>query len=466
MDKNPVHTVPGFFIFIMMQTKNLLLVFTASLFIFSCQVDEPVQLSGVYERPLLTDMVMYEINLRAFSDPPGFSGIEDRLDELAEIGVNTLWLMPIFPVGQENSVGQLGSPYAVANYTEVNPEFGDMESFQSLVDAAHDRGMAVILDWVANHTAWDNPWIAQTDWYTQDPSGNIVIPPGTNWNDVADLNFDNAEMRLAMIDAMRFWVAETGIDGFRCDAADMVPFSFWQQALDSLHTAFGTDLIMLAEGARVDHFAAGFDLNYGWSFYGAIKNVLVNNYDINSLYTTHLAETSLLNPGTFKLRFTTNHDESAWDAPPAELFGSQEAAVAASVITIFMGGVPLLYNGQEVGLDQNLPFFSADPIDWSAHPEVLDTYQRLIGLFNEHTALRYGTLTWLDSGYHTATFLRSYGGEEWLFIVNPKSVSINYTLPAEVAASGWEDMWNGGFSNPEASTTLPAASFRIYRRML
>lgn len=446
--------------------KNLLVVITAFLFIFSCEVDEPVQIPGAYERPALTEMVMYEINLRAFSNPPGFSGVEGRLDELVELGVNTLWLMPIFPVGQENSVGQLGSPYAVANYTEVNPEFGSMETFQSLVDAAHARGIAVILDWVANHTAWDNPWITQTDWYTQDAAGNIIIPPGTNWNDVADLNFDNQAMQLAMIDAMRFWIAETGIDGFRCDAADMVPFGFWEQALDSLHKEFGTDLIMLAEGARADHFTAGFDLNYGWSFYGSIKNVIVNNYDINTLYTTHLAETSLLDPGKYKLRFTTNHDESAWDAPPAELFGSQDAAIAASVITIFMGGVPLIYNGQEVGLDQNLPFFSADPIDWTAHPEVFNTYQRLIGLFNDHLALRYGSLTWLDSGYHTATFLRSFEGEEWLFIVNPKSISMNYSLPAEVALSGWEDMWNDGDIRPADISTLPASSFHIFRREL
>lgn len=256
--------------------------------IFSCK-DHEVEPEITYGTPTVDNIVLYEINIRCFSTTADFQGIIDRLDSIQKLGINTIWLMPIHPVGQLNSVGLLGSPYSVQNYTEVNSEFGGLVDFENLVSEAHKRNIAVIIDWVANHTAWDNPWITNTNWYTQDASGNIISPLGTGWNDVADLNFTNTDMRIAMIDAMEYWVNETGIDGFRCDAADMVPFDFWQDAILTLR-GIKSDIIMLAEGARAHHFTAGFDMNYAWDFYATLKNVFINNYSATAIFTTHFDE--------------------------------------------------------------------------------------------------------------------------------------------------------------------------------
>jgi glycosidase len=211
-------------------------------------------------------LVLYEVNLRAFSKAGDLAGVTAQLGRLDSLGVNGLWLMPIYPVGQKKSIN---SPYSIRDYRAVAPEYGSRADLRGLVQAAHQRGMVVLLDWVANHTAWDHPWISEhPEWYTQDDNGQIVHPPGTSWEDVADLNFARDSMGEAMIDAMQFWLCETGIDGFRCDYADGVPFDFWRQAIDSLQTLPGSHPLMLAEGDRADHFQAGFDLIFGWNFYG------------------------------------------------------------------------------------------------------------------------------------------------------------------------------------------------------
>jgi glycosidase len=190
------------------------------------------------------------------------------------LGINAIWIMPIYPIGNLNS---FGSPYCIKNYEEVNPDLGTMNDLKTLVTEAHNRKIAVMLDWVANHTSWDAEWIVHKSWYTQNASGNIISPPGTTWNDVADLNYSNDTMRQAMIDAMEFWITNADIDGFRCDAADYVPFDFWKQAIDSLHHATDKNLILLAEGSRADHFTAGFQMNFSWDFLSVLKNVFKNN---------------------------------------------------------------------------------------------------------------------------------------------------------------------------------------------
>jgi 1,4-alpha-glucan branching enzyme len=239
-----------------------------------------------------------------------------------------------------------------------------------LVEKAHEKNIAVILDWVANHTSWDNAWIANTSWYTQDGSGNIISPPGTTWNDVADLNYDNSDMRLAMIDAMKFWIETANVDGFRCDAADFVPFDFWEQAIDSLQLLPGRDLILLAEGIRTDHFTAGFQMNYSWDFYGALTDVFTKGFSVTTLYTTNTTEYSLLPTGTRKLRFTTNHDESN-KATPVEVFNGKNGALCASVLAIYLQGSPLIYCGQEVGVDNTSTYMGSNYINWNGNPEML-----------------------------------------------------------------------------------------------
>jgi 1,4-alpha-glucan branching enzyme len=259
----------------------------------------------------------------------------------------------------------------------VSAEYGSLADLRALTDQAHALGMAVILDWVANHTSWDNPWIsAHPEWYSQNANGQIIIPPGTNWNDVADLNFDQTAMRKAQIDAMKYWILEANVDGFRCDYADGVPFDFWTEAVSTLKALPKRDVLMLAEGTRSDHYQAGFDLTYGWNYYTAIKNVWTGA-STATLTTVNQLEYGNIPSGKGKVRFTTNHDESAWDASPMTLFNGKNGAIAASVINIFSGGVPLLYTGQEVGKTGTTPFFNNSNINWTANADMLAAYQKL-----------------------------------------------------------------------------------------
>jgi glycosidase len=234
--------------------------------ISSCSKNDnsTTQTSSVnFQVPATEDIVMYEINPSAFSTSKNLQGITNRLSEIKALGVNTIWIMPIYPVG---SLKSFGSPYCVKDYTAVNPNFGSLADLKNLVTKAHEKNIVVLLDWVANHTSWDNAWISNYGWYSQDNTGQIISPAGTGWNDVADLNYNNTAMRQAMIDAMKYWVINADIDGYRCDAADFVPYDFWQQANTSLNAIPGKKLIMLAEGSRSDHFSAGFQMNFSWDY--------------------------------------------------------------------------------------------------------------------------------------------------------------------------------------------------------
>jgi glycosidase len=382
------------------------------------------------------NVVLYEVNLRAFSQAGNFQGVIDRLDKIKAMGINTLWLMPIFPVGQVRSAGGLGSPYSVRNYREVNTEFGNLDKLRELVQKAHDRNMAVILDWVANHTAWDNPWMQNKSWYTQNAAGEVIIPPGTNWNDVAELNYDNADMRNAMIAAMKYWILEANVDGLRCDAVDFVPTDFWKQALDELKAIKDRKLILLAEGGKAENFTAGFQMNYAWDFYTNLKQVYRDGKAATSIFTTHQAEYNSIPAGAHKLRYTTNHDVSAYEETPMGLFHGADGALSASVITIFTSAVPLLYGSQEVGRDANLPFFTRTPIDWSANPSMQQQYEKLFAVYNSSAAFTTGTLTYYAHN-DIAAFKRKTGSDEYLVLVNTRNTTIPYTPDATIQNTTW-----------------------------
>lgn len=377
--------------------------------------------------PELQDMVVYEVNVRAFSEAGNLQGVISRLDEIKSLGVNVIWLMPIHPVGEVNSVN---SPYCVKNYKEIGAEYGTLQDLRDLTNQAHDKGMAVILDWVANHTAWDNNWISNTSWYTQDSNGNIIIPEGTNWTDVADLNYDNTAMREAMTDAMEHWVLKANIDGFRCDYADGIPFDFWQEAITELNTIPGHDLIFLAEGSRADHYTAGFDMIYGWDFYTVLTEVF-NDEPADDLYSINVAEYNSVPAGKEILRYTTNHDKSAWEETPITLYNGVQGALAASVATIFGNGVPLLYSGQEVGRSSLLPFFSNSPINWNDNPQMLSDYKNIMQGYTTLDAARKGVLTDYSSP-DVVCFTRILGSQEVTVIVNVRNTAVDFMLPAQL----------------------------------
>jgi len=408
------------------------------------------------------DIVMYEINLRAFSNTGDFQGIINRLDEIKALGINVIWLMPVHPIGEINSVN---SPYSVKNYKEVNPEFGSLSDFKTLVEEAHERNIAVIMDWVANHTAWDHPWIENTEWYTKDNQGNITHPPGTNWLDVADLNYLNWDMRLAMIDALKYWVNATDVDGYRCDAADMVPNDFWKQAIDSVNKTTEKELIWLAEGVNTGLPAAGFQIIFSWQFYSQLKSVIRDGNSATSLVSVHYMETNPLADGKYRLRFSTNHDESAWDATPMTIFGGKEGALAASVATICLGGIPMIYSSQEVGTVQNVPFFSNQPINWTQNPDMLQAYKDIIAFHNESEAIRKGDMV----SYSTTdvlAFTRKYELNEVFVIDNLRDQALTYDLPDEYENLYWKDAFSGSLMTLEGAIELEAYEYIVLMKVI
>lgn len=411
------------------------------------------------EVPAISDISMYEINERAFSAAGTFNGILSRLDSIKALNINVIWLMPINPIGALNSVN---SPYCVRNYFEVNPEYGTMDDLRKLVHEAHARKMAVILDWAANHTSWDNPWIlTNPTWYVHDGGGNIIHPPGTNWMDVAELDYGNASMRLEMIRALRFWIEKANVDGYRCDAADYVPFSFWKQALDSLKKIPNHKLIFLAEGGRPDHFNAGFHMNFSWNFFDKNVNVFKNNHSAVGLFTTHLGEYIAVPPGAQKLRFTSNHDKDAWEDTPLGFFGGKNGSLSAFVITAFMGGVPLIYNGQEVGCPVKLPFFSKYAINWNTNPDMLLKYKLFMNLRKNHSALRLGTIDHYSNN-EVVCFKRKDGADEVLILANTRNVAQVFTLPVVLQNTSWINTSDNSNNTLSSNISLAPYEYKIF----
>ncbi len=409
-------------------------------------------------------LVLYEVNLRAMSAQGNLAGVTARLDAIQRVGCNVVWLMPIHPVGQIRSVGGLGSPYSVRDYKAIGQEYGTLQDLRTLVAAAHARNMRVILDWVANHTAWDHAWItAHPDYYTHDAAGHIIIPPGTTWNDVADLNYSNKNMRNEMIAAMHFWLDQAGIDGFRCDAAEMVPADFWADAIKSLR-ASGRPLLMLAEGATPQLSDAGFDLLYGWDHYGATKEVFGKGAAATAIRDAHNRECppSATIKDASRLRFTTNHDETAWDNTPIALFGGTDGSLAAFAIAAWHGGVPLVYSGQEIGWPVKLPFFSLSQIDWNTGAATSSKYAEILSIRQRLFPLLYGGVT--DASTNDAViFLRSAPGRDALVMINVRNHDTVVTLPTTVVGP-WQNERASKSETLAASITLKAYQYLVYSR--
>ena len=297
------------------------------------------------------DAVIYEVNVRQYTKEGTFKAFEEHLPRLQELGVDILWFMPVYPIGEVERKGELGSYYSIRDYKAVNPEFGDIDDFRSVVDKAHELGFKVILDWVANHTSRDHAWISEhPDWYVMDDSTGTPVAP-FDWTDVAELNYDNADMRAAMLDAMTYWVSEVGVDGFRCDVAHEVPVDFWNDAVASLRQV-RPDLFMLAESEEPALMTDAFDAYYGWSNH-AYMNRLAQGKATAAEYAAYRVEhEGKLPVESIEMNFTSNHDENSWNGTEFERMG--EAARQMAALTFAEPGMPLIYSGQEVGNDNSL----------------------------------------------------------------------------------------------------------------
>jgi len=396
--------------------------------------------------PDARDAVIYQVNMRCFSSTHNFQGVIARLDSIKSLGVNIIYLMPIYPVGALKSVN---SPYCVKDYTAINTEFGTLADLRNLIDGAHTRGMTVILDWVANHTAWDNAWITNTSWYVTNSSGAIVSPSG--WTDVAQLNFKNADMRLAMIKALKFWVFTANCDGFRCDYADGPPADFWKQAIDTLRNIKTHKLLMLAEGTRNDHYTSGFNYTFGFRFYGQLKTIFSGNQPATNIDNINTQEFPATNSEmNLVVRYLTNHDVNSSDGTALDLFGGKTGSMAAFVVAAYMKGVPMIYNGQEVGTPNRMMFpFTNQQINWTLNPAMVAEYKKIIAFRNNSIALRRGTLVSYDNA-NVCAFTKTSGTETVFVASNLKNSTISFPIPAAVAGGTWKDAFTG---NPVTLTT-------------
>ena len=409
--------------------KLILSISIVAAVLISCR---PAQEQVAFKMPAVDDIAMYQVNPRVFAPENSLNAVAARIDSISDLGVNMMWVMPIYPIGIEKGKN---SPYCIRDYKAIAPEFGTIDDFKNLAKVCHEHGMGIILDWVANHTAWDHPWVKEhPDWYTHDEKADTMIHPRPwDWFDVADLNYDNKDMRAAMIDAMKYWIVDVGIDGFRCDVADGVPADFWKDAIEQLRKAAAPRrIVMLAEGKNLDNFTVGgFDMNYGWDYKDGLVKVF-KGAPAQDLINADMLEYHDLPAGKVKLRFTTNHDHSTEGTPCVE-FTNDRGAMAAYVASIFPHGGALIYGSQEVGYPKPINFFKYVPVDWTAKPEIYQEYKSLIEIYNKHSALRKGTIkSWPDKDVFI--FEKHDKKETILVVVNVRNKAKTMQVP---------DHWKG-----------------------
>lgn len=333
------------------------------------------------------DAVVYEMNVRQYTPEGTFAAASKELPRLKDLGVDVLWLMPIYPIGVKERKGTLGSYYAVADYCAVNPEFGEMADFDAFLDAAHKSGFKVILDWVANHTSPDAKWIDEcpADWYERDSLGNTVVQ--YDWTDIAALNYDNKDVWDAQDKAMRFWL-DKGVDGFRCDMACEVPIEFWRTVIPGFRKDY-PGIYMLAEGEDPGLHADAFDASYSWELHHLLNAVARGEKHASDIVAQMEKYVSEYPEEAFRLMFTSNHDENSWAGTEFERMG--DAAKAMAVLTFTLpGGQPLVYTGQEIGWNKRFEFFEKDPVPAWETNEYTDFYKWLIKLRHDNPALDAG----------------------------------------------------------------------------
>ncbi len=415
--------------------------------------------------PNKEDAIIYQVNLRAFSESGDINGVRQRLSHIQELGANVIYLMPIYPVGQLNSVGELGSPYSVKDYKSVSTEFGTLEDLRALVDEAHAMNMAVILDWVANHTSWDNAWISEhPEWYQQNENGEIIAPPGTGWNDVAQLNFDNVELRKAMIDAMSYWVFNANIDGFRCDFADGVQQSFWSEAISTLKSIKNQKMLFLAEGTRRNHFEVGFDYTFGFNYFDALKKVFSEGKPATYIQDSNAIEYNNNYDNSNRIvRYTSNHDVNITDGTPLELFGGKPGSLATFVVAAYMKSVPMIYNGQEIGYNQRIPFFNHTPIDWStADADVFEAYKQIVAFRKSSEAIKTGTYNGYSSAAVSAFTMES-PSEKVFVMSNLTNSNAAYIVPTTLASGTWTNAFTGENVSLNGTLTLSPYQYMVLK---
>ena len=423
---------------------------------------DPAQYGVPFDKvPDRRDVSLYQVNMRVFSNTGDFKGVIARLDSIKALGVNVIYLMPIYPLGAVKSVN---SPYCVKDYKSINAEFGNLDDLRALVNGAHSRNMSVLLDWVGNHTSFDHTWTTDKSWYLRDATGNIISPPGTGWNDVAQLNFSNSAMRQAMIKALKHWVFTANIDGYRFDYADGPPVDFWKQAIDTLRNIKSHKLLLLAEGGRSTNYSAGFDYNFGFGFFDKLKGIYSSNQSVKQIDNLNASDYTGAADGQQIVRYLTNHDVNSSDGTPLDLFGGKNGSMAAFVVVSYMKGVPMIYNGQEVGTPVRMTFpFTSTKINWTINPDVTAEYKKVIAFRNSSDAIRRGQLT-SYSNDDVCAFTKESGSEKVFIISNLRNNSLAYSLPESLKNTTWKNALTESAVTLSNSIALEPFSYIILKK--
>ncbi|MAN05092.1 MAG: alpha-amylase [Owenweeksia sp.] len=437
------------------------LFFLTALALVSCENTDPSETvtkkksDGVQHPTWSEQAVIYEVNIRQHTPEGTFKAFQEKLPEIKELGAKILWIMPVQPIGEKNRKGGLGSYYSIKDYTAVNPEFGTLEDFRALVDTAHAMGFKILLDWVGNHSAWDNVWIEKhPDWYTHDREGNIV-PPVEDWSDVADLNYDNKELRVAMQEAMKWWVTETDIDGYRCDVAYMVPMDFWNQTrkiLDSIKPVF-----MLAEAEGPDFHKYAFDMTYGWELHHLMNKIAKGEAPVDTLEDYSAKSDTLYSASALRMYFTSNHDENSWNGTVYERMGVNHKNFFVLSATL-ENGMPLIYGGQEWGLSKSLSFFEKDTINGS-DTALFNFYKSIVTLKNTHPALHNGEDQGVMQQLHSQVpsvyaFKRIKNGRELFVAINFDREEVTFPVEGLSSEGSWSDALTGSEMKKPADNNL------------
>ena len=409
--------------------------------------------------------VIYELNTRQFTREGTLAAAMRELPRLKAMGIGIVWLMPIQPIGVEHRKGSLGSPYAVRDYRAVNPEFGTLADLRAFVAAAHGLGLHVILDWVGNHSAWDNPLhAAHPDWYKRDWKGANRPTLWWDWSDIIDLDYSQPGLRRYMTEAMKYWVTAADVDGFRCDVAGYVPLDFWETAraeLDRVKPVF-----MLAEYDQRDMHARAFDATYAWKWNNALADIAAGKADVGALIGYYSENRGAWPDAAMRMVYTENHDQNSWESTAAERFGP---ALDNAITLSFVGeGIPLIHNGQEAGNPRRLAFFEHDPIDWRPHPNAA-LFTRLIAFRRAHPALSNApwgarmTPVVNSAPKAVLSFVRSKGADKLLALFNFSAQPQTVTLSDGPVAGHYRDALTGVEEafDPASRVTLAPWSNRL-----
>jgi len=461
------------------QMKNIFLFITLafSMVFFSCNTNKPETVETkdslvVYKKQVpewSKNATIYEVNIRQYTTEGTFNAFATHIPRLKELGVDILWIMPIHPIGLKNrklDENSLGSAYSVQDYLKVNPDYGTLEDFKALVKLAHQNGMKVIIDWVANHSAWDNVWATTNpDFYTLNEKGEMTVPAGTDWEDTADLNYDNDSLRTTMINAMKFWIQEADIDGYRCDVAGMVPVDFWDAAraeLDKIKPVF-----MLAEAEEPPLHKNAFDMGYAWGFHHIMKEVAQGKKNVTEIDKYFNELNTRFSDSTYLMYFITNHDENSWNGTIKESMGI--AANAMAVLEFTVPGMPLIYTGQEVGLDHRLSFFGKDSINWKKVNTETEFYKSLVKLRKENPALWSGQYGGKLERIKTNTdntvfaFSREMNGNKVITVLNLTKAKSEIQLTGKIDGDYTEYFTKEVVSLKDgAKFRFPAWSYKIF----